>query len=214
VKQFRPEDVPARLRYNLLIGAVVPRPIAVVGTVSPAGAFNLAPFSFFNAFSAEPMMLGFAPGNNARGDEKDTLRNCKPRWEGGTGVFTVSIATEAIINRVVGAAEELPYEESEFDLTGLTPVASLEVAAPRVAESPVSFECETFNVVRFGQGKPGAGNLVIGRVLCFHIDESLVHERMHIDPESLRAVGRMGGITYTRTRDRFDVPVGRAALGE
>ncbi len=211
---LRSEQIPQRLRYNLLIGAIVPRPIAVVGTVSPKGLVNLAPFSFFNAFSSEPMMIGFAPANNAQGEEKDTLRNCKPPWEGGTGVFTVSIATEDTIRRVVAAAEELPYGESEFELAGLTPTPSIDIGAPYVAESPIAFECETFNVVRFGLGQPGAGNLVIGRVVRVHLDDALKNDRMHIDPDLLRAVGRMGGSGYTRTRDRFELPMGRAALGE
>ena len=212
--QLRPDEIAQRFRYNLLIGAIVPRPIAVVGTQSSDGRPNLAPFSFFNALSSEPMMLGFCPGNDANGDEKDTLKNCKPTWEGGTGVFTISVATEAIITRVVGAAEDLPYGESEFDLTKLTPAPGVVVSAPRVAESPISFECETFQTLRFGRGKPGAGNLVIGRVVLIHIADELHHERMHVDPERLRAVGRMGGIDYTRTRDRFELPMGREALSK
>ncbi|MFO0828101.1 MAG: flavin reductase family protein [Phycisphaerales bacterium] len=208
----RPEEIAPRLRYNLLIGSIVPRPIAVVGTQSASGQRNLAPFSFFNAFSAEPMILGFSPANREDGDEKDTLRNCKPTWEGGTGVFTVSVATEPIINRVVGAAEELPRDDSEFDLVGLTPVAGTVVAAPRVAESPVSFECETFQVLRFAPGKPGAGNLVIGRVVYVHVDDALRNERMHVDSAKLRAVGRLGGLGYARTRDRFELPMGAGAL--
>lgn len=209
---IRPDELSHRLRYNLLIGAVVPRPIAVVGTRSVDGRVNLAPFSFFNALSAEPMMLGFSPANDDAGNEKDTLRNCKPTWEGGTGAFTVSVATEAIARRIVGAAEDLPHGESEFDLVGLTPAPGESIDAPRVAESPISFECETFQVLRFGPGRPGAGNLVIGRVVLIHLADELRHERMHIDPAKLQAIGRMGGSGYTRTRDRFELPMGRAAL--
>lgn len=207
-----PDEIPQHLRYNLLIGAVVPRPIAVVGTIGVDGSRNVAPFSFFTAVSSEPMMLAFCPANDEQGGEKDTLRNAKPRWEGGTGVFTISVATDAIIRQVVGAAERLPYGESEFDLSGLTPVAGEAVAAPLVKESPISFECETFQVLRFGVGKPDAGNLVIGRVVRIHVAEELRHPRMHVDPELFRAVGRMGGAGYARTTDRFDLPRGRAAL--
>lgn len=210
--QIHPNDLSHRLRYNLLIGSVVPRPIAVVGTRSVEGHLNLAPFSFFNALSAEPMLLGFCPGNDERGGEKDTLRNCKPTWEGGTGVFTISVATEAIAPKVVAAGESLPHGHSEFELTGLTPEPGLVVAAPRVAESPIAYECETIQVLRFSPGTPGAGNLVIGRVVMIHLADHLHHERMHVDPAKLAAVGRLGGITYARTRDRFDLPVGREAL--
>jgi flavin reductase (DIM6/NTAB) family NADH-FMN oxidoreductase RutF len=209
---LRPDDLAPRLRYNLLIGAVVPRPIAVVGTIAPHGAFNLAPFSFFNAFSAEPMIVGFAPANGPTGGEKDSLRNAKPRWEGGTGCFTVSVATEPILRRVVAAAEELPYGTSEFELVGLTPAAGTAVAAPHVAESPIAFECETIQLVRFAPGVPGAGNLVLGRVLGIHLAEELRHERMHVDPDRLRAVGRMGGTAYASTRERIELPMGLGAI--
>ncbi|MDZ4830075.1 MAG: flavin reductase family protein [Phycisphaerae bacterium] len=210
--QLRPDEIAPRLRYNLLIGAIVPRPIAVVGTQSADGRLNLAPFSFFNALSSDPMMLGFCPGNDGDGNEKDTLKNCKPTWEGGTGVFTISLATESTIKRVVAAAEDLPYGESEFDLTKLTPLLGVSVRAPRVAESPIAFECETFQVLRFGPNKPGAGTLVIGRVIMIHIADEFRHDRMHVDPAKLLAVGRMGGTDYTRTRDRFELPMGREAL--
>jgi flavin reductase (DIM6/NTAB) family NADH-FMN oxidoreductase RutF len=207
-----PEELPVRLRYNLLIGSVVPRPIAVVGTVDRAGRPNLAPFSFFNAFSSEPMVLGFAPVTGPDGEEKDSLRNAKPTWEGGTGCFTVSVATEAILKRVVAAAEGLPPGESEFALSGLTPAASTTVAAPFVAESPIAFECETINLMRFAPGVPNGGNLVIGRVRFLHVRDDLVNERMHVDADRLAAVGRMGGNAYSRTRDRVDLPMGKAAL--
>lgn len=209
---LRPEEIPPHLRYNLLIGAIVPRPIAVVGTISPDGRPNLAPFSFFNAVSSDPMMLAFAPANDAEGNEKDTLRNAKPTWEGGTGVFTISLAVEPIIRQVVAASEPLPYGESEFDLAGLSPVAGDAVAAPRVGESPIAFECETFQVLRFSRGTPDGGNLVIGRVLVIHLADELRHPRMHVDPALLKAVGRLGGAGYARTSDRFELPRGRAAL--
>lgn len=209
-----PDELTPARRYSLLIGTVVPRPIAVVGTISPDGRPNLAPFSFFNVLSSDPLMLGFCPANDDRGAEKNTLRNAKPTWEGGTGSFTISVATDPIIRRVVACGEPLPYGESEFELSGLTAAASVSVAAPRVAESPASYECETFQVLRFGPGLPGAGNLVIGRVVRIHVRDDLVDERMRVDPAKLDAVGRMGGIGYVRTRDRFDLPVGRSALNE
>jgi flavin reductase (DIM6/NTAB) family NADH-FMN oxidoreductase RutF len=207
-----PEELPAARRYALLIGTIVPRPIAVVGTVSPDGRENLAPFSFFNALSSDPMMLGFCPANTEEGGEKDTLRNAKPTWEGGTGQFTISVATDAIIRRVVACAEPLPYGASEFELAGLTSAQGVAVRAPRVVESPVSYECETFQVIRFGPGVASAGNLVIGRVLRIHLRDDLVNERMHVDPAKLDAVGRMGGFGYTRTRERFDLRPDRSSL--
>lgn len=144
--------------------------------------------------------------------EKDTLRNCKPRDEGGAGEFVINAATEDYQRRVAGAAEPLAYGHSEFELVGLSPAPSVVVEPPRVAESPWSFECRTAQVVRTNAGIPGAGNIVIGRVVYIHLVEGLVNDRMHVDPDMLRSIGRMGGLGYCTTRDRFDMPMGRSAL--
>lgn len=199
-------------RYKLLIGCIVPRPIALVSTVSPSGAPNLAPFSFFNGAGSDPMALLFCPANKPDGTEKDSLRNAKPVEEGGTGEFVVNLATEAYAARMAGAAEPLPYGESEFDLVGLTPAPCVRVRPPRVAESPVAFECRTLQVIRLNPGKTGGGNIVIGQVVHIHLADGLINERFHVDPERLAAIGRMGGLGYCRTRDRFQMPMGRPAL--
>jgi flavin reductase (DIM6/NTAB) family NADH-FMN oxidoreductase RutF len=112
----------------------------------------------------------------------------------------------------VACAEELPPDRSEFDLSGLTPVSGTKVRAPRFAESPIAFECRTRQVIRTNPGKPSGGNIVIGEVVWIHADPALVDERLRVDPERLQAVGRMGGMDYTRTRDRFALPWGTAAL--
>lgn len=203
-------DIPAR--YKLLIGCIVPRPIALVSTRSPTGALNLAPFSFFNGVGSNPMTLLFCPANNADGSEKDTLRNCKPVAEGGTGEFVVNLAPARYINKVSAAAEPLPYGQSEFDLVDLTPSPSAVVAPPRVAESPVAFECRTIQVVRTNPGAPSGGNIVIGHVVHIHAHDDVLNDRLHADPEALDLCARMGGPTYCTTRDRFDLPMGRASL--
>ncbi|MBX3357001.1 MAG: flavin reductase family protein [Phycisphaeraceae bacterium] len=200
-------------RYKLLIGCVVPRPIALVSSLSPGGKPNLAPFSFFNAIASEPMSLLFCPANKADGTEKDTTRNVLPESEGGTGEFVVNIVSEDFERQMAACAEPLAHGESEFDLSGLTGVPSREVRPARVAESRVSFECRTMQVVRLAPGVPGGGNIVIGRVVHVHVREGVLNDRFHSDPAVLAAIGRMGGITYCRTRDRFDMPMGRAALG-
>lgn len=207
-----PDELDPRDRYKLMIGCIVPRPIALVSTVGADGRVNLAPFSFFNGVGSDPMTILFCPVNRTDGGEKDTLRNCKPRAEGGTGEFVVSAAFEAIAREIAAAAEPLPYGESEFDLTGLATAASVRVRAPRVASSPWAFECETVQVVRTNPGRAAGGNVVIGRVVHVHVDDALVDARFHVDPERLRAVGRMGGIGYARTRERYEMPLGRAAL--
>ena len=208
---------PSRLsppeRYRLLIGAVVPRPIAVVGTRSACGSYlNLAPFSFFNACGSEPMTLMFCPANRDDGSVKDTLRNCLPVSDGGSGEFTVSVATEPIIRQVVAAAEELPPESSEFALSGLTPVPGTHVKAPRVGESPISFECRTRQVIRLAPGAPAGANIVIGDVVHVHVAGEVLDARGKIDSGALRAVGRMGSMSYALTRELLEIPFGARAL--
>lgn len=211
--ELDPALLPAPERYKLLIGCIVPRPIALVSSVSPDGRPNLAPFSFFNGVGSDPMALLFCPANKADGSMKDTLRNVLPPAEGGTGEFVVNIASEPYASRMAAAAEPLPYGESEFELSGLTPAPSAKVRPSRVAESPVCFECRTLQVVRLNPGVPAGGNIVIGQVVHVHLADGLANERLHIDPERLAAIGRMGGTGYCRTRERFTMPMGREALG-
>ncbi|QQS09273.1 MAG: flavin reductase family protein [Phycisphaerales bacterium] len=204
-------------RYKLLIGGIVPRPIAWVSTVAPdgsgpAGRTNLAPFSFFSGVGSNPLSLLFCPALNERGEEKDTLRNAKPVDEGGVGEFVVSVATHALARKVAATAEALPHGESEFEAFGLTPAKSRVVRPPRVMESPLSFECVTERVIRLNPGAPAGGVIVIGRIVSVHAAEGIVNERHHIDPAALDAIGRMGGFDYCTTRERFQMPPGRKAL--
>lgn len=211
--EIRPGDLGIPDRYKLLIGGIVPRPIAFVSTISPDGrSLNVAPFSFFNGVGSNPMTLLFCPANKPDGSEKDTLRNCKPVAEGGSGEFVVNIVSESIIKAAVGAAEPLEYGQSEFDLVGLRTSPSKLVKPPRVAESPMSFECRTRQVIRTNPGEPAGGNIVLGEVVHVFVRDDLINARYHIDPAKLAAVGRMGGLGYTRTRDRFELPMGRGAL--
>jgi flavin reductase (DIM6/NTAB) family NADH-FMN oxidoreductase RutF len=205
--------LPPDRRYALMIGSIVPRPIAVVGTCAPDGSQpNLAPFSFYAGVGSNPMCLLFCPANHSDGREKDSLRHAKPTSEGGSGEFTVSVATESILRQVVACAEDLPPDASEFDLSGLTPITGTKVHAPRVAESPVTFECRTLQVIRTNAGQPGGGNVVLGEVVWMHVDPAVMDERYRVHADRLQAAGRMGGFSYCTTRDGFDVPPGIAAL--
>ncbi|MEE8458253.1 MAG: flavin reductase family protein [Phycisphaerales bacterium] len=211
--ELNPDQLDPAERYKLLIGCIVPRPIAFVSTISPDGRPNLAPFSFFNGIGSDPMTLLFCPSHRPDGDaEKDTLRNCKPRDEGGTGEFVVNAATESYRERVAAAAEPLDYGQSEFDAVGLTAAPSVTVKPPRVGESPWAFECRTLQVIRIDPDVPDAGNVVIGRVVHVFVRDDIVNQRMHVDPEKLLAIGRLGGLGYCTTRDRFEMPRGLAAL--
>lgn len=221
-------------RYKLLIGAIVPRPIALVSTICPDGTPNLAPFSFFAGVSSEPMSLLFCPANKSDGTMKDTLRNCLPIGhadlpapaatargqstpnsrpaERGQGEFVVNIVSRRIAERMAACAEELEYGQSEFALSGLTTTSSRAVNPPRVSESLVSFECRTDQVIRLAPNVPSGGNIVLGRVVHVHVSDAIINERLHIDPSALDAIGRMGGLGYCTTRDRFEMPMGAAAL--
>jgi flavin reductase (DIM6/NTAB) family NADH-FMN oxidoreductase RutF len=207
--EINPAELSGSERYKLLIGGIVPRPIAVVSTRDLEGRLNLAPFSFFTGVGSEPMTLVFCPANQADGSVKDSLRNADE-----TGEFVVNVAPDRLIERIAAAAEPLPHGESEFDFAGLEPAPSVVVGPPRLAGSPVCFECRTRQVLRLAEGVPGGANLVLGDVVHVHVDDAVIDERLRIDPAAIDLVGRMGGFGYARTRERFTLKAGRAALEE
>jgi flavin reductase (DIM6/NTAB) family NADH-FMN oxidoreductase RutF len=209
-----PASLPPPERYKLLIGGIVPRPIAFVSTCDALGRPNLAPFSFFAGVGSNPMTLLFCPANAPDGTEKDTLRNAKPVGEGGLGEFVVNIAPESIAAQLAACAEPLPFGESEFTFAGLTAVPSVRIRPPRVAQATMSFECVTRQVIRTNPGQPAGGNIVLGEVVMIHGVAGLINERHHVDPAVLDAFGRLGGTSYCTIRDRFDLPMGAAAIGK
>ncbi|HYL77758.1 MAG TPA: flavin reductase family protein [Bryobacteraceae bacterium] len=185
--------------YKLLIGAIVPRPIAFVSTVSREGVRNLAPFSFFTAISANPPVICFCPMRRPGTDPyKDTLRNISMTRE-----FVVNIVSEEFAEKMNICSGDFPPEVDEFEAAGLTPLASDLVKPPRVAESHVHMECKLYLTIEIGE-QPGSGNLVLGEVIRLHVDDAYV-DKFRIDPDKLRAIGRMGGNLYTRTSDRFEM---------
>lgn len=191
-----PASTPAQVIYKLLIGSVVPRPIAFVSTVSTDGVRNLAPFSFFNVICAEPPTVCFSTG--FRIPSKDTLANVK-----ATGEFVVNIVSEEIAEQMNLCSGEYTAGVDEFQVSGLTAVASDMVKPPYVLESHVNMECRLVQTVEVST-RPMGGTLIIGEVLRFHIDGEIV-ANFRVDPDKLRAIGRMGGNEYTRTRDRFQM---------
>jgi flavin reductase (DIM6/NTAB) family NADH-FMN oxidoreductase RutF len=200
-----PSDLPYNEFYNLLISSVVPRPIAWVSTVSAAGQPNLAPFSFFNAICADPPLLAFAPGlrrprkpDAIHGEAKDTLRNVRETRE-----FVVNMVTHELADAMNLTSGEYDASVNEFELANLTPLPSKFVRPPRVAESPVSFECKLHQILDFSQA-PTSGSLVIGKIVSIYISDAHLKEGK-LDRNSLDLIGRMGGTQYTRTTQRFEM---------
>jgi flavin reductase (DIM6/NTAB) family NADH-FMN oxidoreductase RutF len=193
------KDSPGDL-YKLMISMVVPRPIAFVSSVDSRGNRNLAPFSYFMACSADPPVVCFVAGHRPGPlPAKDTLTNILATKE-----FVVNIVSEEFAEKMNLTSAEVAPDIDEFSLSGLTPLASELVQPPRVAESHAHMECRLRETLQISNVSGAANTIIFGNVLRFHVDEAII-EGYKIDPEKLRAIGRMGGPTYTRTRDRFDL---------
>jgi flavin reductase (DIM6/NTAB) family NADH-FMN oxidoreductase RutF len=183
--------LPWQRAYALLTGCVVPRPIAWVSTIAADGIANIAPFSFFNAFGANPVILGFSPMSSDDQPVKDTLANVR-----ALGEFVINIANEATLEAMDTTGRIYPADVDEIVVANLTPAPSVVVKPPRILESPISFECELFELVPLGEG-PGSATLVLGRAVHVHVADEVMREG-RIDAELLRPVARMGGPFYAR----------------
>ena len=196
-----PSDLSHRDFYRILIGAVGPRPVAWVSTLDRDGHPNLAPFSFFNAISSKPPLLGFSPGLRQLEDgshPKDTLHNIRE-----TGEYVINIVTYDLAEKMNLTSGEYPHEVNEFELAKVTPIPSEKVRPPRVSESPVNFECKLERIIDFGSEWPSS-SLVIGEIVSIRVDESVIRDG-RFDPGALDLIGRMGGNQYTRTTQRFEM---------
>ena len=186
--------------YQLLTGIVTPRPIAWVMTISAAGVANLAPFSFFNAFGANPPIVVFSPTLKRDGSKKDTLRNLE-----ATGEFVVHSSVAKLAEKVNLTSKELPPDESEIGLAELHTVPSLRVKPPRLVEAPTAMECKVLQIIPTGAGAI-AGNLVIGEVLMIHVADDVLDSTGRVDPRKLQTVARLNGDFWCRTTDLFELP--------
>ena len=193
-----PADLAPKDFYQHLVRAVVPRPIGWVSTVSADGRANLAPYSFFNAVCANPPTVMFSSTADRDGNAKDSLRNVRE-----VGEFVCNIVSFGVAERMNKTSASLPRGESEFAFAGLTPVASTIVRPPRVAEALVQLECAVSHVVPLGEG-PMSAHVVFGRIVRMHADDAVLSGGQ-IDPAKLDAIGRMGGDSYCRTRERFEM---------
>lgn len=189
--------LPPRDAYGWIVATVLPRPIAWVSTISLDGRTNLAPFSFFQAVTANPPTLLFVAANDRHGAKKHTLRNVEE-----VGEFVVHLVPFALAGPMNATSATLPYGESEFDRFGIASVPAERIRPRRIAAAPVAFECALDRIVRVGEG-PLAGNVVFGRILLAHIGDDMLGADGRPDAARLDLIGRLGGDGYARTTDRF-----------
>ena len=190
---FAPKDLTIAKMHHYLLGAIGPRPIAFASTIDLEGRPNLAPFSFFNVFSANPPILIFSPARSGRSNTtKDTYNNVKVHPE-----VVINVVNYDIVEQMSLASSPYKVGENEFVKSGLTPIPSDIVKPFRVKESPVQFECKVNQVIELGS-EGGAGNLIICEVVKFHIHEHLLDENQLIDQQKIDLVSRMGGNWYCR----------------
>jgi flavin reductase (DIM6/NTAB) family NADH-FMN oxidoreductase RutF len=198
--EFDFDSLPARDRYKLMVSTIVPRPIAWVVTQNEDGLVNAAPYSFFQGVAGDPPLIVISIEGRPGGGLKDTAVNIAR-----SGQFVINMVSDAMAQAMVVTAIDFDPATSEITEASLTTLPSVRIAPPRIADSPVAFECERYQTIEL----PYDRHLVLGRILMMHIAESDMEnvERLYVDTPKLDLVGRMHGLgMYTRTRDLFEVP--------
>jgi flavin reductase (DIM6/NTAB) family NADH-FMN oxidoreductase RutF len=212
-----PKETPVPDLHQYLLGAVAPRPIAFASTIDKDGNANIAPYSFFNAFSSNPPILIFSSNRTVENNTtKDTLHNIEQ-----TGEVVINVVSYSIVRQMTVASVSYPPEVNEFEKTGLTPIPSDLVKPFRIKESPIQMECRVREIIKLGN-EGGAGNLILCDVLRMHIDENVL-DGNRINPHKLDLMGRMGRAYYTRAsglaihtivQSVSDIPIGYDQLPE
>jgi flavin reductase (DIM6/NTAB) family NADH-FMN oxidoreductase RutF len=193
-----------RENYNLLVGSIIPRPIALVTTLSQAGVLNAAPYSYFSIIASQPPLISISV-QRKQGVMKDTSRNALEK-----GSFVVHITDESIIHMVNETAANLSPDESEVERAGFTPIASEMIDVPGLQEAKIRMECLLERAIQLGGSsngdneQPPACDLLIGRVVRFHFDED-IYEDGHINPDKLNPMSRLAGIDYAKLGKRISV---------
>lgn len=187
--------------YKLLIGAIVPRPIAFVSTANRAGQCNLAPFSFFNGISSNPACLMISITRKPDGAKKDTLRNIEE-----IGQFVVNSSSSWLVEALTHCAAQYPYGVDEMKKAGLTALPSRKVLPPRVKESAVQFECELYRSMEIGDGSPGSATVVIGKVIFAHVMKE-AYQQGRIDLDRISPAARLGGRGYCLPGQVFELEI-------
>ncbi len=195
-----PNEIPFQETHKLMIGSIIPRPIAFVSTRSKDEKNNVAPFSYFNGVCSKPPTIMFAPARRGwNGEEKDTLINIRDTEE-----FVVNIVSESFAEKMVMCATDFDSDVDEFEISGLTPTNSQKIKPPRVGEAKISFECKLNQIVEIGDGAAGSGFVVIGTIVLFHIDD-VIYDNGRILTDKLEPLGRLAGNWYTRSTDTLKI---------
>lgn len=199
---LNPQELSVGDAYKILIGAIVPRPIAWVSTIGKTGQTNLAPFSFFNGICSNPPSLLFCVGNHSDGREKDTLRNIRATKE-----FVVNTVSENSAEAMNKTSVDYPPETSEFEAAHIASLPSKIVKPPRVADALIHFECKLIQIVNVGpksKTPAGAGHVVIGEIVQMHFSEK-VYKNGKIILEELKPIARLAGAFYCPVREPFEL---------
>jgi len=197
---YDPAEHPFSETHKLMIGSIVPRPIALVSTTSNNGINNLAPFSYFNGVCSKPPTIMFAPARRGwDGKEKDTLINIRDTKE-----FSINIVSEDIGEKMVKCSTDYKKEVDEFSKSGLSPIPSKKIKPPIVSDSKISIECILNQIVQIGKNDAGSGFIVIGTIVLFHIDDE-VYDDGRIILDKLQPLGRVAGNGYVRSTNTFDI---------
>ena len=197
--EFNPDTLEASAIYKLLTGSVIPRPIGWISTIDENGINNLAPFSYFNAVGEDPphIMFSTVRGNNTN---KDTLNNVLANKQ-----FVVNMVTETLVEQMNTTSQAVPSNVDEFELVGLTPVASNKIKPNRVKESPITFECEMVHHYFLEDHKNGGACIIIGRIVMMHIDESVLLDNYKINMETYKPIARLAGSNYSKIGELFTI---------
>ncbi len=197
--QFDPNHLESSAVYKLLTGSVIPRPIAWVSTVDENGVNNLAPFSYFNILGDDPphVMFSTRRDNNSN---KDTLNNVL-----SNGQFVVNMVTEDLVEKMNATSQSVAPDVDEFQLVGVTPIASEKIKPMRVKESPISFECEMVHHYFLENHKQGGACVIIGRIVMMHFDESVLLDNYKINMENYKPVSRLAGSNYSKIGELFSI---------
>lgn len=197
--QFDPNEMEHAAVYKLLTGSIIPRPIAWVSSVSENGINNLAPFSYFNAVGDDPPHLMFSTGRG-NNTNKDTLNNILANKQ-----FVVNMVTEELTEQMNATAQSVHADVDEFELAGVTPIASLKIKPMRVKESPIHFECELVHNYFLEDHKHGGACVLIGRIIMMHINDDLLVDNYKINAEIYKPIARLAGAGYSKIGEIFSV---------